>query len=326
MSSARNLAVVLVIALAFGAVACESRITGKEGNLQFAYYGAGDVLDFNKPIAVGANLDLRVTEAPDGADVTVLEVDFDPEGVLGATEIYGNTIVVEGLDHGRTEIRAEAELLDGEIVEDFIDMRARVATRLEVDHYCTQDRSALYLTEQEIWLPFSVYDDNDERLIGYGYRPVDFSPPGQVTLHTDNKNQRQLRIDTGLTPGFVEIQSTIDETSLGLELVPQTVIDGLDAEVGAEPRVNHTTTIHFQPLVQGERVCQPNLPFEIENLTPEICEVQFANVEDDSHHFQELGVVVVEGSQQGECTILGILDDVNNQQGVSTEASVTIQP
>ena len=41
---------------------CTSKITGKEGNFQFAYAADDDPLDFNKPIAVGGRLDLRVTQ------------------------------------------------------------------------------------------------------------------------------------------------------------------------------------------------------------------------------------------------------------------------
>ena len=42
---------------------CRSEITGNEGNLEFSYVADDDLLDFNKPLAVGASLDLRVTPA-----------------------------------------------------------------------------------------------------------------------------------------------------------------------------------------------------------------------------------------------------------------------
>ncbi len=326
MFSSRTVVVLLAAIVGLGTVACESRITGKEGNLQFAYYGTGDPFDFNKPIAVGANLDLRVYEAPGGEDVIVLEADFDPEGVLGVEEIEGNTIVLVGEGHGRSEIRVEAELLDGEVVEDFVDMRARVASRLDLGHYCTDEDRAMYLLEQEIWLPFSLYDDNDEQLIGYGYRPVEFEPAGMAVLQEDNKYQARFHIDTGQDAGTVQISSTIDGTELELELVDADDIDGMEVKVGADPRVNHTTTIHFQPQVDGQRVCQPILNFQVENLTPDNCEVQFADNDEESSLFQELGVVVVEGRQAGECTVVGMLEDVNDGQGVSVEATVNIEP
>lgn len=314
--------ILLAAVVGLANMACESRLTGKEGNLEFAYYGTGDVRDFNKPLALGAMLDLRVYEAPNGEDVVVHDADFDPPGVLSVEEIEGNTIVLAGQEHGRTEIRAEAELLDGEIVEDFVDMRAGQASRLELEHYCTAESQALYLTEQEVWLPFSFYDDNDEQLIGYGYHPVELVGDTEASVMADAKDQVHLHLDTGATAGSLSLESTIDDTALQMELVAADAIDDMAVEVGSSAQVNHSTTMHFQPQVDGQRVCQPILDFEIENLTPDICDVRFEDVAEGSQLFQELGVIAVEGRQAGECRVRGFLDD----QDVSVEGSVTIEP
>jgi hypothetical protein len=39
-------------------VACQSTLTGNEGNFQFSYDADDWITDFNKPIAVGAYLDI----------------------------------------------------------------------------------------------------------------------------------------------------------------------------------------------------------------------------------------------------------------------------
>lgn len=326
MSICRNFSYLFVALVLSSTIACEARITGAEGNLQFAYYGAGDNFDFNKPIAVGAKLDLRVYEAVTRHNVTVLDADVEPAGVLEIEEITGNRIVLMGIDDGRTEIRAEAELRDGEVVEDFVSMRSRTATQLRLRHYCNDEARALYLTEQQVWIPFTLHAANDEQLIGYGYRPVDFDPVDSVTLRTDNKDQEQFRIDTGEIAGPVQLTSQIDEAHLEVELVEAASINGLQAVTGADVRVNHTTTIHFQPLVDGERVCQPILDFEVTNLTPDNCEIHTLDSSTESAIFREFGWVGIEGRQAGECTIMAVLEDVNGGAGVSTEASVTINP
>ncbi|HCF56896.1 MAG TPA: hypothetical protein DFS52_02730, partial [Myxococcales bacterium] len=62
--------------LVFAAVAiagCQSMITGNEGNLEFSYRADDEVRDFNKPIAVGAKLDLEVRTNGTRQTVELLE-------------------------------------------------------------------------------------------------------------------------------------------------------------------------------------------------------------------------------------------------------------
>lgn len=65
----------LTSAVFIGAIGCESTITGNEGNFQFSYPADDRVLDFNKPIAIGARLDVSVRTAGDRTAVTLSAAD-----------------------------------------------------------------------------------------------------------------------------------------------------------------------------------------------------------------------------------------------------------
>ena len=44
--------------LTLTSVACTSTITGEEGNLKFSYYSSDDAGNFNKPLAIGAKVEV----------------------------------------------------------------------------------------------------------------------------------------------------------------------------------------------------------------------------------------------------------------------------
>ncbi len=82
-------------------VSCSSLTTGNEGNLTFAYIADEDLLDFNKPIAVGALLDLRVTEVGSQRAVEITSVTSGDTSVLEVVSFEGATVTATVLDQFR---------------------------------------------------------------------------------------------------------------------------------------------------------------------------------------------------------------------------------
>ncbi len=315
--------IVFTVALTTG---CESRITGKEGLLSFAYTGPGDSADFNRPIAVGARQELRIREAVNHRPVTVVDADTDPTDILEIEEIRERSLILLALSEGRTEIRASAELSDGEVVEDFVDMRARVADRLTLRHSCVDGDRGLYLADTEILIPFGLYAENDERLTGYGLYPITTDPEGVVELSEDHRGQFNLLLTTAEERGTTTVSPEINGDSIEIEIVLREDINSITVVGNQEARVNHSAHLWPELFVDDEKVCQTFLDYSVEVLTPDTCEILSDEPEpgeDDEAGEETLfpaGWVTVEGRSPGECRVLYSLAD----PALATEAVVTI--
>lgn len=204
------------------AVACQSSTTGKEGNLEFRYDADDELGNFNKPIAIGASLDVRVYEA--GArvgeanrDAEVLEVSSSDSSVLEVSKGGGNTFVVSAKANGRAELTIRARVKStGEEVEDFVDMMARKPERLSLSHTCraADTTDALYLPSQKLYLPFEMKMADGQDVIGYGYYPIAIDPPEALTILTNHKDQAFIHLEAGEVMGTVEVSSPVDASDM----------------------------------------------------------------------------------------------------------------
>ncbi|MFU8805042.1 MAG: hypothetical protein ACNA8W_14610 [Bradymonadaceae bacterium] len=315
-------------AMALFSTACESRLTGKEGNLQFSYDTVGDFTDFNKPLATGARLDLKVAEAVTKANVTLEGASSDNEEVLGIHSYAGNVIVLEARGDGRAEIGAEAKIPSGEVVEDFVDMRVRTATKLVLTHSCAADGDAHYLVDQDFVVHYKLEDDQGERLIGYGYHPVEVEPAGALTIDQTSKDQRSLHLSAQSQVTTASLVSTIDATSATLPLVEESAIDGIKLRNNSpSTTVGTSNYVSFHPTVSDKPVCQARISMVAETSTPEFCSLPNTPAGDviDEDLRLERNWVTVHGIAVGTCLISVTYPDALMGQGVTLEFEVEVK-
>ena len=74
-----------VASMGIASGACVSKTTGNEGNFEFSYPADDRVGDFNKPIAVGAFLDLEVRDVGDRSPVALDSASFVDPSVFKLT-------------------------------------------------------------------------------------------------------------------------------------------------------------------------------------------------------------------------------------------------
>ncbi len=319
----------VIAAIAVGLVVasgCMSRQTGKSGNLEFAYAADDDLVDFNKPIAVGAKLDLLVSEAGTHKRVELESAETDDPAILAVDGFNGRTITLEGKSEGISTVNVGAEVPDGSVVEDSIDMSVAVPTVLKMRHYCTSEATGYYLAGQEVWVPFDMELDNGRAVVGYGYFPVDIEPADSAQLDQTTKDQAHLRLTLPSDKQTITLNSTIDDASLELELQEPGDIDGIEL-VTENPRVDKGKTglVYFLPTVGGKPVCQARTSIEAQSETPDICDVSAAEQPEDSQHgANEWGWVSVQGKDGGTCEFTVTYSDANGGAGVSETFSADI--
>jgi hypothetical protein len=293
-----------LFATLFAFAGCRSTLTGNDGNLEFSYVADDDVRDFNKPIAVGAKLDLSVHTAGDHRKVELLDASTDDEAVLKVDGKLGNSLTLLGTGSGGALVSVEAKTPTGETLSDSVNMLARVPEVLKAWHTCGGDSEGIYLVGQPIVVGFDMEMSNGQNVIGYGYHPITVEPAAALTLDQITKDQQFFHFETAATAQTATIKSTLDSTTLTVRLVEAAAIDGAVFGVEGDHKVRTADDgfFHVMPTVGGKRVCQASTTLTVESQTPEICTAQNSSQGDDDFA-HETQWIKVTGKSVGTCTL-----------------------
>ena len=307
--------------------ACDSRQTGTEGNLTFEYDADDDPFDFNKPVAVGAMLDLRVTEVGTDDPVTLTSATTDDLDVMEAGNVNGNTFTVSGIGDGDVLVSVEAETSDGPVT-DSVNMSVRFPEVLVLSHTCGETGGA-YLTGQRIYVPFDMELESGRAVIGYGYYPVGISDTNLMTRDEAFAGQQFMRFDT-LSAGTVTLASDIDDTTLDLVLADAAAIDGAEDPIPfvlEDIDVGDVNAFYVRPTIGGQTVCQANTEIVVEALTETTCAVR--TIGDDlaaGDARYETGWFEIEGLAAGTCQYTVTYPQGSNGAGTTVTYAYEIQP
>jgi hypothetical protein len=310
------------------AVACQSTLTGNEGNFQFSYDADDWITDFNKPIAVGAYLDVSVREVANFLPVDLTAASFDDPAVLDVVAFEGDTITVQGMGEGYALLEVEGETNADGLLSDSINMQAKVPEVLVLWHSCGGQTEGNYLTGQRVWVPFEMQMDNasHQPVIGYGYYPLTADTESAV-LSTDESNQQWMAFDTAEAAGVTVLSSEIDDTTLTMNVVQPASIDGVQepiAFVAEDIDVGDTNAFFVRPMVGDLPVCQADVDNEVVSDTPDICTV--TDTEPVTTTDQEHGWFSVTGVAEGECIFTVRYPDGNGGEGAEAQFSYPIEP
>ena len=320
------LLVALGAALALGA--CRSRVTGNEGNLAFSYVADDRLEDFNKPIAVGARLDLRVEEAGRLEPVPVVKAESATPETLAVVGSEGSMVTVEGKAAGTALLQVEATV-SGQNLSDSVDLLVAVPEVLKLHHTCSEDRKGLYFTGQRIFLPFDMQRANGQPVIGYGFHPIAVEPAAALTVVAGAKDQAFLHLDTGAEPVTATLSSTIDDTTLEVELVSEGAITGgrMFGEDADKPvRAGHKSWRIVWPTVGETPVCQPKVQVEVTGTSPEICAVSAVQTaREDDPLGTTWGWVEIDAQKPGTCTFDVTWPGGADGAGVTAPFEVSVQ-
>jgi hypothetical protein len=330
MRSMRALALAVLPSLAV-VVGCNSTITGNEGNFQFSYPADDRVADFNKPLAVGAFLDLEVRDVGHLQPVTLSAASFDDTSVLDVVTFQGHEITITGVGEGSALLSVEGTTTDGETLTDSVNMLAAVPEVLILRHTCGEDEaSAAYLTSQRIWMPFEMTLSNSQPVIGYGYYPVALPGDAPMTLSEADSGQQYMAFDTASAGGAFTLSSTIDDTTLEVAVVSPAELDGVAEPVAwvlEDIDVGDVNPFYALPTAAGRMVCQADTNKTVASLTPTICDVrdyQPAAVTGDEGF--EYGWFEIEGLAEGTCEYTVTYTEGSGGAGATGTFTYPIQP
>ena len=307
---------------------CQSSLTGNEGNLVFSYTADDQIGDFNKPIGIGASLDVRVATAGSRLPVTITSVTSTNPEVLEVVNTASGSFTLQGIAAGDALIEVEADGPDG-TVTDSVNMLAAAPDVVKLYHTCeaATTRTAYYSSGAQVIVPYDLERTNGQAVIGYGLFPVEFAPSELATLDETSKDQANLHLTLGAA-GELTISSALDDESLTLTLVDNASIDGasINPLEGGEVVVfeGETRFVHVFPTVDGNRLCQSTATMTAVSATPEICTASASTNLDETDLVNETLWLKVEAKAFGICLIDVTFPEGADGVGATTQLEVSV--
>jgi hypothetical protein len=320
----------LVATALLSSLACESTVTGNEGNFQFSYPADDRVLDFNKPIAIGARLDVVVRDAGDRSEIPLTDATTADSSILDVESFEGNSFTLLATGDGNVEVSVKGLNAAGSELTDSVNMLARTPEVHTLHHTCAPDSpTAAYLVGQAVYVPFEFTMANEQPVIGYGYYPVTPSTDAMVFDATFQGNQ-YMRFNLE-NVGSVSLNSDITDTRLDLEIIDIASITGIEEPTGfvvEDIDVGDTNLFYVRPMAGANVVCQSLAPIQYSADTPDICNVVAAtNVSGlETATGNEGGWFNVTGVAAGTCSYTVTYPGGADGVGVSQQFSYTIEP
>jgi hypothetical protein len=285
-------------------------------------------VDFNKPVAVNAFLDLAVAEAGTHLAVTVDEASFDDPTVLEVTGISGQTVTIQGVGDGAALLSVEVTTRDDEPLSDSVNLLARTPEVHRLAHTCATGGSAAYLVSNHVYVPYEFEMDNGQPVIGYGWYPVTASA-GAVTLDEGDSGSQFMAFDTSATPATETLVSDVDATAITMEIVDPSALDGVEepiAWVVEDIDVGDVNAFYVRPEAGGLTVCQADTDKTVASDTPAICDVRERAQGPTGETTHEYGWFEIEGVAEGTCLYTVTFPAGNGGAGTSGQFSFEIQP
>ena len=308
-------------------VGCESQLTGNDGNFQFSYPADDRVLDFNKPIAVGAKLDIEVTDVGARDDLEISGASSADDAVLTVDSFSGNAFTLLGTGAGNVLLTVTGTTAAGDELTDSVNMGAKVPEVHKLAHTCDGGTRSAYLTGQDIWVPFEFEMANSQPVIGYGYYPVTASDESVLSIDPAWEGSQYMKFTTG-SAGDITLTSDLDGSAIELNVIAEADIDGVGdptAFVLEDIDVGDVNAFYVLPTVGELTVCQADVTFTVTSDTPDICDVRTT---DDAlasgDALYEYGWFEVEGKAAGECSYTVAYP--NSTVATSAQFTYTIEP
>lgn len=309
------------------AVGCRSRITGNEGNFQFSYVADDRLTDFNKPIAIGAFLDIEVVDVGQQRPVTLSAAESNDVAVLEVTAFEGQNVTVKGVADGEPLLSVTGTTADGEELSDSVNLLVRAPEVLRLGHTCSAGNSAGYITGQRVYIPFELERANGQPIIGYGLYPATPSDAAALTLDAAASNQQFMAFNTGAAAATLTLDSDIDDTSLDVAVFAEASIDGVEEPIAfvlEDIDVGDTNAFYVRPMSGSTVICQADIDKTVQSDTPTICEVRERDSADEGAH--EFGWFEIEGLAAGTCQYSVTFPGGDGGNGTTQQFSFEIQP
>ena len=309
--------IVALVAMSLAIVACDMRATqaGDEGNLEFFYSPADGSTDFDRPLAVGSGVALKMEPLSGRSFQRVVDVTVEPESVLTGyvDDSSSDTVNLSGQSGGEAVVQVEIQG-DSERYTDSTTLRVDEVRQIEMSHECTDLADAAYLVGERATIGWERKSRSGEKLIGSARSQEEARHSCQADLFPKEYQEEPYCDEAGLHfSNFSHVEqidvfatdgvgtSTGAHTDLGIHVFnPDVLAQNLRIEYGGDDlRVDRTRTVQLDlfndPIDDGANfpICT-NMELLIEIYSTDTCSgpggaVDFTVERDEAHEFRLRG-------------------------------------
>lgn len=294
--SARSRPHALLVAATSAALACTGE-TGELGDLRFSYVAA-ELGPFDRPLAVGASLQLAVRTAGIGQVVGVTQVTTSDPAILQVASFKSANVRVVGMGPGSAKLTVAATDLDGAARLDRIALRVATIANLDFVPDCEVGTPQLWFPLASRPLRYRMLSAGGEALVGDGLVPLAVDPPSLATLEF-SEPAGLVVVHTGGKLGGGLLRATTGAGQLAFEVIDPKQIDSIRLYDGLHTISTPTVLepggklkLAVFAAVGGQPVCGTPPAFSATIVTPQICKVEVV-----------AGVVVIDALAVGICPV-----------------------
>lgn len=197
----------MCLAVSVSACDCDSATSreGQKGFLSFSYRAELDKQDFDRPIAKGARLTVRVTGVDDQR-VRQLHNVTSTTSAIGVTRSTSapNIFMLRGEKEGKATIKVKATADRLGTVNDQINFSVSPVEYLVMKHQCTNNREAAYIQGMPIHLNSTRFSRDNRILVGEQGCSVGFDRPD---IQRIDCTESKLTVEPINAPGPINVRA-----------------------------------------------------------------------------------------------------------------------
>lgn len=315
--------IVALLSLSVAAMACDMRATqeGDEGHLTFYHSPADGSTDFERPLAVGSGVALKMEPLDERSFRRVVDVTVEPASVLDAhvDDSSSDTVNLSGESTGEARIEVEVQG-DAERYTDSTTMQVAEVQKIEMGHECTDRADAAYQVGRRATIEWERQTGSGDKLVGSARNDGEPLRGCQADIYPEDYQQDPHCNEAGLHfPNFPAVEpidlfatdgvgvTTGGLHDLGIHVFdPAVLAYNLRIEhSGDAMRVDRTNTVELDlfndPVDNDDNfpICT-NMELLVEIYSSDICtgpggDVEFTVEREDAHEFE------LRGEQSGVC-------------------------
>lgn len=289
----------MLIALVLFGPACDcddrSEQRGERGELIFSYVTADPDETFDRPIAQGAQLLMRVQGSDEERVTRISSLRASPSTTLSLEAVGADQFMVRGLNQGRATISLDALVSQEKSPrQDSISLEVAPTTRQRIEHLCTTQREAAYLPGRVIELGFERWNGG-RKLVGQGGCEVGSQPALVEGVSCD---EQLLKLQGIAQTGPVTITDRAGNNTVTVHIVSPDLIDF--APVEQTLLVGRSEAITLEALTQYWPVCA-SMALDFDILTPDVCTASGQTTRFSVEHIPGQTDLTLRGQAPGDC-------------------------
>jgi hypothetical protein len=187
--------------------------------------------------------------------------------------------------------------------------------KVTLGHSCGAAKDAVYLVGEPIRVMLAVADAGGAAIVGKGAAPVT-AQGAKLAPEADWADH--LMVEAPTQAGEIKLRASVGEGELALNVIAREDLDGIKLEQSGPIKVGEKKGLGISMTSKGSTVCIDSLEYTVENLSPDLCELEIERI--DADDFAQAGSIL-----QADAKAAGVCSFKLKAGELVAELSITIE-